>query len=131
VAESACLESTCAGNGTVGSNPTLSAMFWRDLLPVINRRAMARQTDQAATATIAIPGWRVARPQSKLFWRDLLPVINRRAVTRQTDQRVTPDEHRKWCRGVRLWKMVAPRDTFYGGRRHCRLVDLARHCPMV
>ena len=25
VAESACLESTCAGNGTVGSNPTLSA----------------------------------------------------------------------------------------------------------
>jgi hypothetical protein len=26
VAESACLESTCAGNGTVGSNPTLSAI---------------------------------------------------------------------------------------------------------
>ena len=26
-AESACLESTCAGNGTVGSNPTLSAKF--------------------------------------------------------------------------------------------------------
>ncbi len=25
-ADSACLESTCAGNGTVGSNPTLSAM---------------------------------------------------------------------------------------------------------
>ncbi len=24
-ADSACLESTCAGNGTVGSNPTLSA----------------------------------------------------------------------------------------------------------
>ncbi len=29
VAESACLESTCAGNGTVGSNPTLSAMTSR------------------------------------------------------------------------------------------------------
>ena len=27
VAESACLESTCAGNGTVGSNPTLSAIM--------------------------------------------------------------------------------------------------------
>ena len=29
VDDSACLESTCAGNGTVGSNPTLSAMSQR------------------------------------------------------------------------------------------------------
>ncbi len=29
MAESACLESTCAGNGTVGSNPTLSAKMSR------------------------------------------------------------------------------------------------------
>ena len=28
-ADSACLESTCAGNGTVGSNPTLSASLAR------------------------------------------------------------------------------------------------------
>ena len=45
MAESTCLESTRPGNGTVGSNPTLSAIACRvRCAPTINLWAMARQS---------------------------------------------------------------------------------------
>ena len=71
VDESACLESTCPGNGTVGSNPTLSA------IPSFARTAPFDQMGAERSFATRVETWRARSFRS----------ISQQAMTRQPYQR--------------------------------------------
>ena len=56
MAESACLESTCAGNGTVGSNPTLSATTSRAIKLSMERELPSKTLAEGGIRTGVLKG---------------------------------------------------------------------------